>query len=71
MFENTLERWRELWVHLGAPGSTGDKSGSASDRPGSVKDKSGSVDVKPGSADDKPGSTWERQQQASEPHKSQ
>jgi hypothetical protein len=32
-FGNTSERRRELCVHLGAPGSTGNKSGSADDKP--------------------------------------
>jgi len=50
---NTAERCRELWVHLGAPASAGDK-------PGSADKMSGSADDKPGHADNQPGRTCER-----------
>jgi hypothetical protein len=39
-FENTSVHWRELWVHLGVCGSTGDKSGTTGDKPGCANDSS-------------------------------
>jgi len=38
-FGNTTERWRELWVHLGAPGSAGEKSGCTSNHSRAVWEK--------------------------------
>jgi hypothetical protein len=46
-------------VHMGAPGSAGDKPGSADEKSRSADIKYGSADNRFGSADDKPGSTWE------------
>jgi hypothetical protein len=47
MFGNTLERWREILVHLEAPGSASDNSASAGDKSGSAGNKSGNTNNRP------------------------